>query len=220
MARGRGASSGTWGTCWGWWGSRGGGALSRRWEGQQQQWPEREEVGQQQCRPAKREKQRVRQKPVLGLCVGRTGSYQRPPAASLQVSLQKQVGLGKTASFSIFLVSSPWDGGPLVGLGRKGPKPWGKWPPSSRCCAELTTSWTPCLRSSSAVTWISSLYWEREGVVTSPPSLPWVLSQLILHQFYPHLPSQAAGCQLCCCHPGLTAAEHPGRGELPEWLPV
>ena len=45
--------------------------------------------------------------PILGLCVGRTSSYQRSPAASLQVSLQKQVGLGKTASFSVFLVSSP-----------------------------------------------------------------------------------------------------------------
>lgn len=90
-------------------------------------------------------------------------------------------------------------------------------------CAELTTSWTPCSRSSSAVTQIFGFYWGREGIVTSPPG-PAFFPSSFIHQFYPHLPSHAAGCQQSCCPPppGFTAGEHPlrGGGGLPKWLPV
>lgn len=79
--------------------------------------------------------------------------------------------------------------------GRKGPRPQEKWPLGSLCCAELTTSWTSCPSSSSAVTLIFSIYWGREGVVTSHPC-PEHFPSSFSHQSYLDLPSQAASCHL------------------------
>lgn len=90
--------------------------MSRWREGQQQQWPEREEVEQQQSRPVGG-KGRMRPSPSWPLH-GKDRLILRIPA--FQVSLQMQVALGSLASFLVSLGPSPQGGRPCVCLGGKG----------------------------------------------------------------------------------------------------
>lgn len=131
----------------------------------------------------------------LGLMC-RTQAHTRDPRLPPSSFLRKsRWALGRLASFPPFLGSGPQEGRPRVVPGGKGPRPQEKWPLGSLCCAKLTTSWTSCPSSSSAVTLIFSLYWGREGVVTSHPC-PEHFPSSFSHQSYLDLPSQAASCHL------------------------
>lgn len=98
-------------------------------------------------------------------------------------------------------------------LGGKRPGPQEKWTPGSLCCAKLTTSWISCLSSSSAVTQIFSLYWGREGVVTSQPC-PERFPSSFSHQSYPDQPSRSSEAVSC------RLASFWGVGGSPRVVPV